>query len=242
MNIAHGLPLNGRALPRNLLRLAQQNYWSARRARMLSLSKYPIHKIIPTSAGSPPAVPSNRCMISPSSPVSLGGSTHEGLVRFQGSSASQLKVRPDGSRIAVSGRIPLPPPVSSLAHLDLSKILSLGSSPWVGVELGECSSAPLGGFGGLVHPDPGAGAARLSQVRGHYAYKICSCCRRHFVKRLHHNPGVDRRGCCWWCCRSRRSGPNRCGCWCDGGRGDDPDARVGRQLAGMHHGQNAKTD
>jgi hypothetical protein len=38
----------------------------------------------------------------------------------------------------------------SLAHLDLSKILSLASSPWVGVDMGECSSTPLGGFGELA--------------------------------------------------------------------------------------------
>ena len=56
---------------------------------------------------------------------------------------------PRGSRTRAVGSH-TPSCGQSLAHLDLSKILSLASSPWVGVDMGECSSTPLGGFGELA--------------------------------------------------------------------------------------------
>jgi hypothetical protein len=85
-----------------------------------------------------------------------------------------VAVRPGGSGPYASVG---PPTSNSLAHLDLSKILSLASSPWVGVDMGECSSTPLGGFGWLALASWRRSRSSLAS-EGCCAYNSCSCGRR----------------------------------------------------------------
>jgi hypothetical protein len=119
----------------------------------------------------------------------------------------------------------------SLAHLDLSKILSLASSTRSGVDTRVIVGSPWDGPGTCLSatlPGPSCYLARGSS----YAYVVLSCSRHVAVAGwLHDNSGGHRwrrgRRCSRLC--SRRS--NWWRCWCNRRRGCDPNGGLGHQLS-----------